>query len=182
MSVNVAQILCFYSLWANAGHVLFFHSNYCKAPTRGDTVITLKTRVKAGLTFPGGRVNRKYFQSHLSFYKDKTNKNVVTQRLKWWGFLMCTFFSFPHLSNHHPAHSCTQQAGMFHISEGHARQPTQRGQTRSPLKSEQCELQSLRGTEKGRERQRRKSGVLDFLLHINDHAMREEELDWGENE
>lgn len=70
LSANVPQILCFFSPSANAGHVLWFHSkmktkdwtlHYNNAPS----MIIFYMGLKAGLTFPGGRVD-KYFTENIS--------------------------------------------------------------------------------------------------------------------
>lgn len=135
LSANVGQIQCFYSLWANARHVVCLHSkmktkkctfHYCNS-THGDTIITFHMGVKAGLTFPGGRVDRKHLQSHPShhLYKDKTNIKSPSSGHTMTDEIICTSFSFPSsLNAMQPTR--TPWAGMFLISGGHARQPTER--------------------------------------------------------
>lgn len=79
----------------------------------------LRRRVKAVLTFPRGGSGGKPFQFHLSH-------NLYNHGSKRGDFLIHTFILLSNLSAHHPAHSCTPWADMFHSSVGHARQPTQR--------------------------------------------------------
>lgn len=123
--------------------------------------------------------------SFLSRQNKKRNlPQVVIQRLRRWGLLICTFFSFFYLSNHHPAHSCAPWADMSLISEGHARQPTQR------VSSLSLKITAERAVIAVGDRERRKRVVLSWVsapyLSIswyNYPATRKEaESVWRENE
>lgn len=119
--------LCFYSLSVNTGHV-------CVSSQSGEQrnalciTVTQQLMVVQWSSFTWEWKQVWHFRE-VAATKNISNPiyhiiSITTAVRRFSNTYIYPLFSY--LSNHHPAHSCTPWADMFHISVGHARQPTQR--------------------------------------------------------
>lgn len=119
--------LCFYSLSVNTGHV-------CVSSQSGEQRNALCITVTQQLMVVQWSSFTWEWKQVWHFREVAATENIsnpiyhiisITTAVRRFSNTYI-YLLFSYLSNHHPAHSCTPWADMFHISVGHARQPTQR--------------------------------------------------------